>query len=52
MSDEELTDEEKQALYVQEVQNQILGILNQVKEEMGVDTPVDIEVREASDNDE
>jgi hypothetical protein len=50
MSDEILTEEEKQALYIETLQRQVLDIVNQVKEEMGIDTPVDIEVREASDN--
>lgn len=41
--------EDKQEEYLQEVQSQILAILNQVKEELGVDTPIEIEIREAED---
>lgn len=43
MSDEQVSN------YLEEVQNQIIDILNKVKEELGVDTPIDIEVREAND---
>lgn len=35
--------------YLAELQKQVLEILNNVKEELGVDTPVEIEVREATD---
>lgn len=35
--------------YVRGIQDQILEILNKVKEEMGIDTPIDIQVREVED---
>lgn len=35
--------------YIQDIQNQILEILNKVKEEMGIDTPIDIQVKEVDD---
>lgn len=49
MSERELTEEEKQQ-YLQLLQDEVLGILNKVKEEMGIDTPVDIEIREVSED--
>ena len=50
MSSDSENDEERSEEYLQELQQQVLVILNQVKEEMGVDTLVDIEVREAFDD--
>lgn len=41
--------EELQQEYLRQLQEQVLSILNGVKDELGVDTPVDIEVVEASD---
>lgn len=49
MTDREPTEEETQA-YLDALQVEVMKIVNQVKEEMGVDTPIDIEVREASDD--
>jgi len=44
---EEMSEEDKQA-YLEAIQAQVMEILNGVKEELGVDTPVEIEVRESS----
>jgi len=47
---EKMTDEEMRAAYIQSIQEQILEILNKVKEEVGVDTPVEIIVKDSEDN--
>jgi len=46
-----MTDEEMRAAYVQSIQDQIMEILNKVKEEVGVDTPIEIIVKD-SESDE
>jgi hypothetical protein len=45
---DETSEDERRAAYIASIQDQIMQILNGVKEEMGVDTPVEIEVREVS----
>jgi len=50
-----MTDTDKKAEYVAAVQEQVLEILNKVKEELGVDTPVEIIIQdneEDTDNNE
>ena len=42
-----MSDDENVKNYIESLQNQIVEILNKVKEETGVDTPVEIEVRSA-----
>jgi predicted regulator of Ras-like GTPase activity (Roadblock/LC7/MglB family) len=44
-----MTEDEK-AEYVASMQAEVISILNKVKEEMGIDTPVEIEVRDVSDD--
>jgi len=34
--------------YIKSIQEQVMTILNNIKEEVGVDTPIEIEVREVS----
>lgn len=42
MSDENMQE------YIKSIQEQVMTILNNIKEEVGVDTPIEIEVREVS----
>ena len=48
----EMSEEERQAEYVRQVQAQIMGIVNKVKEEDGLDIPIDIQVVNHSNEDE
>jgi hypothetical protein len=46
----ELSEEERMQEYMRQLQEQVVSILNNVKEELGVDTPIEIEVREVDPN--
>ena len=47
MTDKTEEEQDRTQEYLKMLQEQVVSILNNVKEEMGVDTPVEIEVREA-----
>jgi len=44
---QKMSDENMQE-YIKSIQEQVMTILNNIKEEVGVDTPIEIEVREVS----
>lgn len=44
------SDEERMMEYIKSIQDQIMGILNTVKDEVGMDVPIEVEVREVDSN--
>jgi len=53
MSENQENQEEQERIneYLKSIQDQVLAIINGVKEEAGIDTPLEIEVREIESDD-
>lgn len=45
-----MTEDNKQEEYIKTIQEQVMNILSGIKEEMGVDMPIEVEVREVDDS--